>query len=263
MRSRVRSAPELSVAGPTVRPGHGRGPTHPGAARRGPELVRGALAALLDLEDDIEVVAAGRAAVTRWWPRPATPARTSPCSTSRCPAWTGSTAAAALRARLPGVPGDHPDHVRPARLPAPGDGGRRRRASWSRTRRSSELADAIRGAGRASGSSTRPSPRRPWPPAPIPLTDRERDVWRAAARRRDRRRHRRPAVPVGGHGAQLPVRGDRQDRRPQPRRGRPGRRRTRLALTPALMLRGPVGQRSGSTSSASSSRCSKSCRSST
>ena len=39
------------------------------------------------------------------------------------------------------------------------------------------------------------------------------------------------AVPVRGHGAQLPVRGDRQDRRAQPGRGGPGRRRTRLALS--------------------------------
>ena len=34
-----------------------------------------------------------------------------------------------------GLPGDHPDHLRPARLPAPGDGRRRPPDSWSRTPR--------------------------------------------------------------------------------------------------------------------------------
>ena len=39
------------------------------------------------------------------------------------------------------------------------------------------------------------------------------------------------AVPLRGHRAQPPVRGDRQDRRRQPGRGRPDRRGQRLALT--------------------------------
>ncbi len=68
---------------------------------------------------------------------------------------------------------------------------------------------------------------------PSPLTDRERDVLVGRPRRRDGRRRRRRAVPVGGHGAQLPVVGDRQDRRPQPHRGGDRRRRPRLALSPS------------------------------
>ena len=53
-------------------------------------LVRSALAALLELEDDFEVVAQvgrGDEVVGR---RPATRRPTSRCSTSRCPGWTGS-----------------------------------------------------------------------------------------------------------------------------------------------------------------------------
>ena len=52
-------------------------------------------------------------------------------------------------------------------------------------------------------------------------------------RRRHRGRHRRAAVPVGGDGAQLPVLGDRQDRRPHPGRGGAGRRGEGLALRAA------------------------------
>ena len=63
-----------------------------------------------------------------------------------------------------------------------------------------------------------------------PLSAREADVLRAAAGRRDRRRHRRPAVPVGGDGAQLPVVGDRQDRRADAGRGRAGRGGEGLAV---------------------------------
>ena len=53
-------------------------------------LVRGALAALLDLEPDLEVVAevgSGDAVVAG---RARAPTRTSRCSTSRCPASTAS-----------------------------------------------------------------------------------------------------------------------------------------------------------------------------
>ena len=66
-----------------------------------------------------------------------------------------------------------------------------------------------------------------------PLSAREADVLRAARGRRDRGRHRRPAVPVGGNGAQLPVVGDRQDRRAHPGRGGAGRRGEGLALRAA------------------------------
>ncbi len=49
--------------------------------------------------------------------------------------------------------------------------------------------------------------------------------------RSDRRRDRREAVPVRGHGPQLPVRRDRQDRHAQSSRGRKDRGRAWLALT--------------------------------
>jgi two-component system response regulator DesR len=51
-----------------------------------------------------------------------------------------------------------------------------------------------------------------------PLTGRERDVLVAAATA-PRRGHRRPALPVRGNGAELPVVRDRQDLDPQPGRG--------------------------------------------
>ena len=54
-----------------------------------------------------------------------------------------------------------------------------------------------------------------------PLTPRETDVLRAARGRLLGRRDRRGAVPLRGHRAQPPLRRDRQDRRRQPRRGRP------------------------------------------
>lgn len=64
-----------------------------------------------------------------------------------------------------------------------------------------------------------------------PLTGREQDVLRAAAGGSDRGRHRRPSLPVGGNRPQLPVRSDRQDRCPEPRRGGPDGGRQRLAVS--------------------------------
>ena len=49
----------------------------------------------------------------------------------------------------------------------------------------------------------------------------------------DRRRHRRQAAPVGEHGAQLPLGRDREDGYPQPHRGGSARASQRLALTQA------------------------------
>jgi two-component system, NarL family, response regulator DesR len=66
---------------------------------------------------------------------------------------------------------------------------------------------------------------------PSPLTPRERDVLAAA---RDGVRHRVGPAPVAGDGAQLPLGGDRQDRRAQPRRGDKSRRREGMALTAGL-----------------------------
>ena len=75
---------------------------------------------------------------SRSWPRSAaaTPVRgrraastgpTSRCWTSRCPGGTGIEAARELRGGAARLPGGRPDHLRPAGLPAPGDGGRRGR----------------------------------------------------------------------------------------------------------------------------------------
>ena len=62
--------------------------------------------------------------------------------------------------------------------------------------------------------------------------------------RGDGHRHRGDALPVRGHGAQLPVGRHRQDRDPQPHRGDPRRRRAGLALAvpvvpvPSVRIRG-------------------------
>ena len=65
-----------------------------------------------------------------------------------------------------------------------------------------------------------------------PADPRERDVLEASADGRDHRRDRRPALPLRGHGAELPVRGHPEDRGEEPRRGTPHRLRTRLAVGP-------------------------------
>ena len=91
-------------------------------------LVRGALRALLDLEEDLEVVAeVGRgdevvAAAREHRPDVA-------LLDIEMPGGDGIEAARALAAAAR-LPCGHPDHVRPARVPAPGDGGRARPASW-------------------------------------------------------------------------------------------------------------------------------------
>ena len=68
-------------------------------------LVRGALAALLDLEPDLEVVAEVGAGRRGGRGRAASAAPTSPCSTSRCPGWTASRPPRQLRRALPALPG--------------------------------------------------------------------------------------------------------------------------------------------------------------
>ena len=91
------------------------------------------------------------------------------------PGMDGLSAAAVARRATAGLPGDHPDHLRPARLPAPRDGGEGGR---------------VPGQGRATGDADRRDP----PGAPglrvvdptlaaeslslgeSPLTGRERDV---------------------------------------------------------------------------------------
>ena len=103
LRERVAAAGGVIEAGPESTRRAGGCMSSLGARRRAPvcvtdpallladdqELVRSALAALLDLEDDFEVVADGRAGRRGRRRRPGAPRPTSPCSTSRCPASTG------------------------------------------------------------------------------------------------------------------------------------------------------------------------------
>ena len=162
-------------------------------------------------------------AATRWSPRRSRARPDVALLDIEMPGLDGLAAAAALHHAAAGLPGDHPDHVRPARLPAPGDGVRR-----ARLRRQGHRARAARrrgapGAPRRAGR--RPGARRGDAGRRRVAADRPRARRaRRRARRRDGRRHRRQAVPVRGHGAQLPVRGDRQDRHAQPGRGDARRR---------------------------------------
>ena len=66
-----------------------------------------------------------------------------------------------------------------------------------------------------------------------PLTPRERDVL-AAATAAPRSPGSRPGSPFRGHRAQLPLVLHPEDRRPQPHRGAPHRRGTRLAISSEL-----------------------------
>ena len=146
------------------------------------------------------------------------------------PGLDGLAAAAALRAEAAGVPGAR------SSPPSAGPGtcaGRWRPGALGfvvKDAPAEQLADAVRrvaagvrvvdpalaAATLAGGAS--------------PLTGRERDVLVAARGGATVADIAARAVPLRGHGAQLPVLGDRQDRRAQPRRGRAGRRRARLAL---------------------------------
>ena len=64
-----------------------------------------------------------------------------------------------------------------------------------------------------------------------PFTPRERDVLKASEDGSPIADVAPPALPVGRHRAQLPLLCNRQDRRPQPHRGPAARPRTRLDLT--------------------------------
>ncbi len=80
-----------------------------------------------------------------------------------------------------------------------------------------------------------------------PLTPRERDVLRGLGGRRHDRGDRGPALPLRGHGAELPVRVHPEDRRPQPRGGPAYRLGPGLALSKprrdACDLAAPVTER--------------------
>jgi two-component system response regulator DesR len=184
-------------------------------------MVRGALAALLELEDDLTVVAQvarGDEVV----PAVAQHGADVALMDIEMPGGDGIEATAALARTHPGV--------RVLVLTTFARPGYLRRAMEAgaagfllKTAPVEELAVAIRrvaagervvdpglaAAALAEGES--------------PLTERERDVL-AAARGGDDRRARRAPAPVAGDGAQLPVVGDGQGRRAHTRRGRARRR---------------------------------------
>lgn len=91
-------------------------------------MVRGALSALLSLEEDIEVVAEasrGDEVVSK-----ALDTRPDVALLDiEMPGGDGLSAADDLRREFAFVPGDHPHHLRPQRLPQAGDGKRRGRIS--------------------------------------------------------------------------------------------------------------------------------------
>ena len=123
-RGRAAARPRVPPAGQRAASGRGRRMTRILLAED-QALVRGALAALLELEHDLEVVAQVVVA-TRSCPGAADEAR------RRAPRHRDARAGrAGRRGAAPGgaarVPGRDPHHVRAAGLPAPRDGGRRDR----------------------------------------------------------------------------------------------------------------------------------------
>ena len=199
-------------------------------------LVRSALAALLDLEDDFEVVAQvgpGRRGRRR---RARSTGRTSRCSTSRCPAWTGWPPRPRCAHEVPAC--------RVIILTSFGRPGYLRRAMESgalgfvvKDAPAEQLADAVRRVVRGERVVDPALAAATLAGGASPLTGRERDVLVAARDGATVADIAGEAVPLRGDGAQLPVGGDRQDRRAQSGRGGAGRRRARLALPCGAPLR--------------------------
>ena len=192
-------------------------------------LVRGALAALLSLEPDLRW-SPRWAGATRWSPPPVPTAPDVALLDVEMPGLDGIAATAALREAVPGC--------RVLMVTTFGRPGYLRRAMEAgasgfvvKDTPARQLAEAVRRvhAGLrvvdpslaaetlASGAS--------------PLTARETDVLRAARDGGTVADLAGAAAPVGGHGPQPPLGGDRQDRRPDPRRGGPDRGAERLALS--------------------------------
>jgi two-component system response regulator DesR len=182
-------------------------------------LVRTALATMLDLEEDFEVVAQA----SRGDEVVATALRTQPdiaLLDLEMPGMDGLAAAAALNHELP--------ECRLIILTAFGRPGFLRRAMEAgasgfvvKDAPAEQLADAVRRVARGERVVDPALAAATLAGGASPLT----------GRRCDGRRHLRQAVPHRGDGAQLPVCRDREDRRAQPRRGGAGGRRARLALT--------------------------------
>ena len=188
-------------------------------------MVRGALASLLALEDDIEVVAEVDRGDARARRRAAAPARRRAARHRDAGRRRPRRPPRSCAASCPTCRVAHPHDVRPARLPAPRDGARARPGSCSRTHRRASSPRAIRRVARRR-ADRRPGPRRR-------RAERGREPAHARASRRCWRRRastqRSPRSPralhlSAGHRAQLPLRGDAEARRPHPRRGRANRR---------------------------------------
>ena len=192
-------------------------------------LVRGALAALLDLEADLQVVAeVGRGDEVLDAAREHRPDVA--LLDVEMPGLDGIAATEVLRAAMP--------EVRVLIVTTFGRPGYLRRAlqcgaagSWSRTPPPASWPTPCAGCTPACGWSTPRWPPTASSPASQPLTVRESEVLRSARDGAHRGRDRVRAVPVRGHGAQPPVRGDRQDRVAHPCRGGAGRRLQRVALS--------------------------------
>ena len=203
-------------------------------------MMRGALALLLDLEPDLEVVsqvAAGDEVV------PAALALAKPPDVAlldiEMPGMDGLAAAGALRTAVPGC--------RVLILTTFGRPGYLRRAMEAgasgflvKDSPVEELANSIRRVLRGETVIDPALAGAALSAGPSPLTDRERDVLAAAAGRGHRVGHRGPAAPVRVDGPQLPVRGDRQDRYAQPHRSRPNGTQQRLALISSATALAPV-----------------------
>ena len=190
-------------------------------------LVRGALAALLGLEGDIEVVAeVGRgdevsAAVVLHQADVA-------LLDVEMPGLDGIAAAALLRTEAPGC--------RVLMVTTFGRPGYLRRAMQAgatgfvvKDTPARQLADAVRKVAAGLRVVDPALAVESMTAGESPLTDRETDVVSAARPRGHRGGHCRRHVPLRRHGAQLPLQRHRQDRRQDQGRGRPHCRGKRLA----------------------------------
>lgn len=190
-------------------------------------LVRGALAALLDLEPDLEVVAqVGRGDEVVEAVRTAKPDVA--LLDVEMPGLDGIEAAAALRA----VPG-----VRVLMVTTFGRPGYLRRAMEAgaagfvvKDTPAAQLADAVRRVHQGLRVVDPSLAAETLVAGTSPLTARESDVLRAARAGGTVADVAREPPPVRRHGAQPPLGRDRQDRRPDQGRGSPDRPRQRLAL---------------------------------
>ncbi len=194
-------------------------------------LVLDALAALLALEDDIEVVGRARDGASgpggggrRWkpdvlvsdieMPRPDRHRR------RRAPEGVGE----------PDARGDR-HHLRPRGLSAPRPRRRGAGAICSRTGRARSWPTRC-GRSRRAARPSRPNwPKRCGTPRPIPLSERERVRAAHGGGRRVEQGDRRGAGPVARHGAELPVRSRPETGGRQPDRGRPDRAVEWVAIT--------------------------------